>query len=67
LNLSDVWGTLEVINGALLAADWSKVSLSAPNDPSARPLKGDGWTLNLNPGWEIFPAERSRDYILKKN
>ncbi len=66
LKLSDVWGTLEVTNGALLAADWSQVQVPAPAALNPRPLTGDGWTLTLNAGWEIFPAARSGDYILRK-
>lgn len=61
------FGTLDAFNGAMMKSDWSKVYVPAPIDVQARPLCGDGWTLKINPGWEIKPAERKGDYILEKN
>ena len=47
-------------NGALLAKDFSEVTVSlAGADPTA--LKGDGWTLKLNPGWTLKPGNRTGD------
>ena len=67
LKMSDAWGVLNVESGgALLANDWSKVVVPAPSDLDARPLKGDGWTLELNPGWELRPAKRKGDFIVKR-
>jgi len=51
---------------ALIANNWSKVIVPAPRDPNVRPLAGDGWTLNLNPGWELRAAKRKGDYIVKQ-
>jgi hypothetical protein len=31
------------------------------------PIQGDGWTLELNPGWTLIPGERKGDYRLGKN
>jgi hypothetical protein len=66
MKMSDAWGILEVTGGALIANDWSKVIVPAPPNPTARPLTGPGWTLNLNPGWELRDAERHGDYIVKQ-
>jgi hypothetical protein len=65
----DGWGILEVSGGALMIREGRRVvrvRVSAPRDPSARPLVGDGWKLTLNSGWRLAPAERAGDYTLKK-
>ncbi|HEX7176390.1 MAG TPA: hypothetical protein VF240_14090 [Pyrinomonadaceae bacterium] len=65
----DEWGVLEVSNGALMVSEGgriTKVYVPAPADLDARPLKGDGWTLELNSGWVVIPGERKGDYILKR-
>jgi len=66
MKMSDAWGILEVTGGALIAGDWSKVVVPAPRDPNARPLAGDGWTLELNAGWEVRAGKRLGDYIVKR-
>jgi len=30
-------------------------------DLAARPLKGDGWSLELTKGWVVVPGERAGD------
>jgi hypothetical protein len=67
IRVVDLWGILTVTNGALLNSNWTKIYLPAPTNPDARPLVGDGWTLELNPGWEVKFAERKGDLILKKS
>jgi hypothetical protein len=67
LKISDVWGILEVSKGALLASDWNKVYVPAPENLTARPVQGDGWTLQLNDPWKIVPGERPGDYVLKNH
>jgi hypothetical protein len=68
--VSDEWGILEVSNGALMIREGggrvTKVYVSTPGDPNARPLKGDGWTLQLDSGWAVTPGPRKGDYILKR-
>lgn len=66
MRMIDAWGILKVESGgALIAADWSKVSVPAPKDPTDRRLVGDGWTLELNDGWELGPGRRNGDYVIK--
>ena len=68
MKMSDAWGILKVDSGgALIAADWSKVTVPAPGDTSARPLTGDGWTLELKQGWRLAPGKRAGDYIVKRS
>lgn len=65
IRATDVWGILTVSQGALLDPHWTGIRISAPLDSRARPLKGDGWTLELNEGWTIKPAARQGDYVLE--
>jgi len=62
LRITDVWGVLEVEDGALLDEGWSAVAVAAPADAAA--LSGPGWTLQLNDGWRLVPGERAGDYTL---
>jgi hypothetical protein len=69
LRVSDRWGVLEVSRGALLWRDdgglVTGLQVSAPADPQARPLSGDGWTLALAPGWTLVPGLRPGDFALR--
>ena len=66
----DVWGVLTVNDGALLERDVSghviRARVPAPTDLSARPLKGEGWSLELANGWEVVSSERSGDLKVRK-
>jgi hypothetical protein len=64
LRLTDEWGTLTVTGGALVAADWSSVVVSAPREPAAGSLGGDGWSLDLAPGWRAAPNGSAGSYTL---
>lgn len=65
IRVSDAWGVLTVSGGALLAANWTEIRVAAPADTIVRPLKGEGWSLDLKEGWVIQPAERKGDFVLK--
>ena len=39
--------------------------VSAPSDPDARPLKGEGWILELKEEWTVEPSEREGDFVLR--
>jgi hypothetical protein len=60
------WGRLTVSDGAILEDQdrgRAHVSLSgAAPDHS----QGEGWTLELNEGWIVAPAERSGDFAVRK-
>lgn len=70
MRLVDAWGVLTVSSGAWLERDASghmvRARVPAPSDLSARPLKGDGWSLELANGWEVVPGERSGDVMIRK-
>src|SRR5689334_23817305 len=71
MRLVDAWGVLTVTNGAWLERDATghliRARVPAPSDLSARPLKGDGWSLELANGWDVVPGERSRDVTIRKH
>jgi hypothetical protein len=64
MRITDEWGILETTNGALMKPDWSAVIVVAPSVSAGSSLKGDGWTLELKPGWKIVPGVRKGDFIL---
>ena len=63
LRISDDWGILDAKSGALMKPDWSAVVVAAPS-ASKGSLVGDGWTLELKPGWKIVPGTRKGDFML---
>ena len=70
MRLVDAWGVLTVSNGAWLERDLTghliRARVPAPTDLSARPLKGEGWSLELTNGWEVVPGERTGDITISK-
>jgi hypothetical protein len=74
LRISDLWGILEVRDGALLAGDWSEVRVTAPDPAAVRglapggekgsSLSGQGWSLRLSAGWRLEPGSREGDWLL---
>lgn len=64
LRISDEWGVLDAQSGALLKPDWSAVIVVAPSASAGSSLNGDGWTLELRPGWRIVPSTRKGDFLL---
>lgn len=72
LRVTDDWGVLEVNGGALMIRDKEQrptlLHVPSPVDIHARPVKGEGWTLQLAEGWRLEEsAARKGDYVLKKD
>lgn len=61
LRIADDWGVLTVTGGALLAPDMMSVTVAAPKDGAA---SGEGWTLELKPGWKIAAGDRPGSYVV---
>jgi hypothetical protein len=64
IRVTDDWGVIEGTNGALMRPDWSALIVSAPASTIGSSIAGDGWTLELEPGWKIVPDARRGDYTL---
>ena len=64
IRVTDDWGVIEGKSGALMKPDWSALVVPAPASTSGSSIAGDGWTLELKPGWRIVPGGRSGDYVL---
>jgi hypothetical protein len=66
LRVSDNWGILTVSNGALLGANWDKISVSEPTHISKDKVAGDGWAIDLNSGYIVEKDSSDKNYSLKK-
>ena len=68
-NFSAPWGKLTVEKGGVLVQnDFSRIIIGAPAAPmaaNASEIKGDGWTLVLNPGWSLrADPSRAGSFVL---
>jgi hypothetical protein len=66
--VTDDWGTLDAPGGVLIVREGGRVArvqVPTPRDVSVRPVKGDGWTLAPERGWNVVPGSRAGDYELK--
>ncbi|HZZ70054.1 MAG TPA: hypothetical protein VFE18_17925 [Phenylobacterium sp.] len=68
LRLTDAWGALEVTggSGALLDKGFGRATVSLAG-AAASGLKGDGWSLTLNPGWSVKRGPRPGDMTLSQD
>lgn len=65
IRLTDSWGALEVEHGgALVRSEPRQATVSAASADVSQ-LTGDGWRLELNPGWEIGQSERPGDFVVR--
>ena len=57
----DIWGDLTVKNGVLVNVDVNSrwLTLGPPIFLDERSAKGNGWELNLKPGWKLVKENRS--------
>jgi hypothetical protein len=69
LRVTDVWGVLEVSDGALMKRDQGKfveVAVEAPKDAVDKSgvVEGPGWKLTLSHGWRLAESERKGDLVV---
>jgi hypothetical protein len=65
-NFSAPWGKLSVEHGGVLVRnDFSAITVGAPVSPVTRSNKitGDGWSLELAPGWTIRPTGNKYEVV----
>jgi len=59
------WGVLTVEQGGALVPPGNRqvrVAVPAGMDPAATSIAGDGWRLELKPGWRLQPGPRPGDF-----
>jgi hypothetical protein len=56
------WGALEADQGVLVSSDGRTRRLPAPVRRDDTTISGDGWTLEVAPGWGIREGPRRGDY-----
>jgi hypothetical protein len=69
VQVTDEWGLLKTTEGAMFVRESGKimrVQVPAPTETSKMPLTGKGWTLELNPGWEVAPQGRPNDFAARR-
>lgn len=66
IRVTDVWGVLTVENGALMSANWDKISVTNPISIEEKKITGEGWILELNDGYKAQKDEASGNYKLIK-
>src|SRR5215472_1269827 len=69
VQVTDQWGLLKTTDGALIVRENGKfvrVQVPAPADASKTLLAGKGWTIKLNPGWEVVPQGRAGDFAVRR-
>lgn len=67
IRVSDDWGSIDVTGGALMRPDWKQLTVAAPaTGTETGTLNGNGWNLQLAPGWQIVPAARSGNFMLQR-
>ncbi|WP_342375195.1 hypothetical protein NVS55_28365 [Myxococcus stipitatus] len=62
----DTWGSLTVTSGVLLSSDWKMATVNAPaSGPREARWEGEGWVLELAPGWRASAGPRTGDLVLQ--
>jgi hypothetical protein len=65
LRVSEAWGTLQTDDGAMIDDKWTGVVTAAPAKADLR--SGNGWMLELRPGWHLSPGTRPGDLIATRD
>lgn len=60
------WGALDANNGVLLSTDGRTRRLPSPVRRDEKTISGDGWTLEVAPGWVVREGARQGDYEVVK-
>jgi hypothetical protein len=61
-----VWGRLNVEGGAILENRSSREAHVSLKGAAPDLSRGEGWSLQLETGWEVAPGERPGDYVVRK-
>lgn len=68
MQVIDDWGSITVDGGALMAPDWTRLTVAAPaGGATGGTLRGEGWTMKPAPGWHVVPAGRTGDRTIAQD
>ena len=72
LRVTDVWGVLEVSNGAMVVRENGKFARAVVQAPKASAgnsgvIEGEGWKLTLAAGWRLAEGSRKGDRLVSKS
>jgi hypothetical protein len=63
MQATDDWGSITVEDGALFGS--GHLSVTAPTSTTGSHIVGAGYTLDLNPGWQVVPGSRAGSFTVK--
>jgi hypothetical protein len=61
------WGRINADSGVLRAADGKTLSVPVTGPLEGTTLRGNGWSVTLNPGWVVRPATRPGTFAIVRN
>ncbi len=64
IRITDNWGILTVTKGGLMSPQWNNFTVSAPLQISDSAASGDGWTLELKPGYRVRKDSAGKNFLL---
>ncbi|MEI7983815.1 MAG: hypothetical protein WCI71_19365, partial [Bacteroidota bacterium] len=64
VRVSDEWGILSAVKGALISPQYDRISVSKPASTEGKKITGDGWTLQLDAKWKMETDPVSGNYQL---
>lgn len=66
IRVTDIWGILDVKDGALMSPRWDTITVSAPTGIDGQNARGKGWTLKLTDGFSLVEDNSTGNYIVVK-
>src|SRR5262249_8044426 len=67
VQVMDAWGILSTTGGVLIVREQGHIALvQVRATADASTLSGEGWKLDLKPGWKIVTGPRPGDYLAQK-
>jgi hypothetical protein len=61
------WGILDVKEGVLVPQSIDSATLAAPAELAGGHIRGQGWSLELTPGWHLVPSGASGSFTPQKD
>ena len=65
LRITDAWGILEASGGGLMVREKDRIRRVVVPAPANAALSGDGWKLELKPGFKVVPGARREHFTVE--